>query len=239
MDLINIGLGSKKTNCMVCGNEVEYLKEPVTGICVYCGVEEAGYFMCGSGHYVCSTCHSQDAVEVIKNVCLNTGSIDPVEIAEGLMLHPAMHMHGPEYHAMIPAVLTTAYLNYIGENNDGLIIESLERGKKVPGGYCGLYGVCGGGAGVGITVSVLTGATPLTPEPRSHAMWSSSRALKAIADAGGARCCKKAARISFEEGVDYISKMFDINWVDDVGMDVQCIYTALNRECDPTCKYRA
>ncbi|WP_406659798.1 DUF5714 domain-containing protein [Methanolobus sp. ZRKC3] len=239
MDLISLDLGNKKANCMVCGNEVEYLSDPVTAICQYCGVEEEGYFKCKGGHYVCNSCHSKDAVDVIKNVCLNTDLVNPMQIAEALMLHPSIHMHGPEHHALIPAVLTTAYLNYVGKNDDGAIIEAIERGKKVPGGYCGLYGVCGGGTGVGITVSIILGATPLTPEPRSHAMWSTSCTLMTIADSGGARCCKKAVRISLEEGTAYISRLFDINWSDDLDLSVVCDYTEINKRCDVTCKYRA
>jgi hypothetical protein len=238
LNLISLDLGTEKTNCMVCGNKVEYLNEPVTGICQYCGVEEDGYFRCESGHYVCNNCHSKDALEVIKNVCLNTDNVNPAEIAEALMLHPSIHMHGPEHHALIPAVLTTAYLNYAGKDNDGAIIEAIDRGKKVPGGHCGLYGVCGGGTGVGITVSILTNATPLTPGPRSHAMWSTSQTISLIADAGGARCCKKAVRLSLEKGVEYISEMFGINWVNDVDMSVQCTYTGINRDCDDSCKYK-
>jgi len=239
LDIISLDMGSKKTNCMICGNELEHLNEPVAAACEYCGAEEDGYFICKSGHYVCNGCHSKDALEVIMNVCLNTDSANPNEIAEALMLHPSIHMHGPEHHALVPTVLTTAYLNYIDKDDDDAIIEAMERGKKVPGGHCALYGVCGGATGVGIAVSILTEATPLTAEPRSHAMWSTARTLDVIADSGGARCCKKAVRMSFEEGVKYMSKLFGNNWVDDVDLSVKCTYTKLNTECDPTCKYRA
>ncbi|SFM31367.1 hypothetical protein SAMN04488696_0903 [Methanolobus profundi] len=228
-----------KTDCLVCGTEVDYMSEPVNATCHYCGVEERTYFVCNDGHYVCNRCHSEDAMAVIENICRTTDIADPLTIAEMIMEHPSIHMHGPEHHALIPAVLVTAYQNYTGNTDKGPIVEAMRRGSLVPGGYCGLYGACAAGIGVGIAMCVLLEATPLTPEERAHANWATACTLKCIADAGGARCCKKSTRISLEEGMKYLSDMFDLGWYEKADFHVNCDYTQYNRECDTDCRYRS
>nr|WP_321498200.1 DUF5714 domain-containing protein [uncultured Methanolobus sp.] len=90
-----------------------------------------------------------------------------------------------------------------------------------------------------IRMCVLLEATPLTPEERAHANWATACTLKCIADAGGARCCKKATRISLEEGVKYLSDMFDLNWHEKADFYIKCEYTQYNRECDESCRHRS
>lgn len=231
-------LCNEKSNCMLCGNSIVHSCQAVTAKCHYCGVEEEAYSQCKDGHYVCNTCHSQDALKVIESVCLNTSLQNPVTLAEKIMEHPSVHMHGPEHHALVPAALIAAYQNYTGKRKEEEILEAIKRGSKVPGGYCGIYGACGAGIGVGIAVSILLGATPFTPDERSHANWATSSTLRCIADAGGARCCKKATRISLRKGVAYMSDVFGLIWNEKLDMAVNCTYTSLNRECDLNCKYR-
>lgn len=231
-------LCNEKSNCMLCGNRIVHSCQAVTAKCHYCGVEEEAYSQCKDGHYVCNTCHSQDALKVIESICLNTSLQNPVILAEKIMEHPSVHMHGPEHHALVPAALITAYQNYTGKRKEEEILEAIKRGSKVPGGYCGIYGACGAGIGVGIAVSILLGATPFTPAERSHANWATSSTLRCIADAGGARCCKKATRISLRKGVAYLSDVFGLLWNEKLNMAVNCTYTSLNKECDLNCEYR-
>ncbi len=228
----------RKVNCMICGGEVEYNNESTHCKCYYCGLEEESYFKCENGHYVCDSCHTHDSLDVIRHICLNTDLKNPMDLAEKMLEHPKIHMFGPEHHSLIPAALVAAYQNYIGKKDAKQIIEAIERGKKVPGGYCFLCGACGGGLGVGIAVSVLSDATAFSPEPRSHANWATAKALQVVADAGGPRCCKKSTRIGMEEGVSYISKLFNVDWDKDIDLSIKCSYSHLNKECDPTCKYR-
>jgi hypothetical protein len=83
-------------------------------------------------------------------------------ILEKVMAHPSVPMHGPEHHIMVPCVIIAAVRNAGYTVPEGAIEKALERASKVPGGWCGLYGDCGAAVGVGIAVSVLTNATPLT-----------------------------------------------------------------------------
>ncbi|WP_319507448.1 DUF5714 domain-containing protein [uncultured Methanolobus sp.] len=176
-------------------------------------------------------------MKVIENTCMKTELQSPLEIAEKLMKHPSIHMHGPEHHALVPGVLVAAYQNNIGERNDKAIVEAIKRGKKIPGGYCGLYGACGAGIGIGVAVSVLLEATSLTPAQRSHAIRATSQALKIIAESGGARCCKKSTRAAIEEGVLYLSELFDLDWYEEIDASLKCTYSRYNKECDDNCRY--
>jgi len=223
---------------MLCGGRIVHSCQPSTAVCYYCGTEEETYILCKDGHYVCNTCHTQDALKIIENICLSTDLQNPVTIAEKIMEHPSVHMHGPEHHALVPATLIAAYQNYTGKKKEADIMEAIKRGSKVPGGYCGTYGACGAGIGIGIAVCILTEATPYTPAERSHANWATSGALRCIADAGGARCCKKATRISLEEGVAYLSDMFGLSWYAELDLSVKCNYMKYNKECDKSCRYR-
>lgn len=227
-----------RTDCLVCGVEVEYLDEAISGTCYYCGVGEETYFVCRNGHYVCNRCHSKEAIAVIENICLSSEGNNPLAIAEKIMEHPAIHMHGPEHHALVPAVLVAAYKNHRGLKKETAVLEAIKRGRTVPGGYCGLYGACGAGIGVGIAVSVLLKATPLTPSERSEGNLATSRILSSIAAAGGARCCKKATRLALEDGMKYLSDRFDLEWYERADFSAECDYTQFNRECDSNCRYR-
>jgi hypothetical protein len=157
-----------------------------------------------------------------------TASTDPVAILEKVMAHPSVPMHGPEHHAMVPAIIVAAVKNAGYPVPDGAIEQALERGSKVPGGWCGFYGVCGGAIGVGTAVSVLTGATPLTGETRALANEATVFALGKMID-GGPRCCKRASRRALEAAVEFLKKRMDIKL--DLGQKIKCQYVKRNHEC--------
>jgi hemoglobin-like flavoprotein len=52
---------------------------------------------------------------MITQFCLASNSKNPMEMAMTIMKHPVIPMHGPEHHAMIAAVLVTAYKNLTGK----------------------------------------------------------------------------------------------------------------------------
>ena len=53
-------------NCGVCARPLVYATESVTKTCALCGKEEKTAIYCPAGHYVCDTCHSKAALEVLK-----------------------------------------------------------------------------------------------------------------------------------------------------------------------------
>lgn len=226
------------TDCMVCGNDVGYHDRTCKAKCYYCGMEDDVHMCCEEAHYVCDKCHSADALEIIKDVCINTTMTNPLLIAEKIMSHPKIPMHGPEHHSLVPAALIAAFQNLNGEKDAVKILEGIKRGQKVAGGFCGYQGACGGAIGIGIAVSVLMGATPLTPEERSHANMATSKALSGIANAGGARCCKKSTRIALKEGISYLSQIFCVDWTSSLGTIIKCDHSYKNAQCDDNCIYR-
>ncbi len=154
---------TKKTeNCMICGGELAYLTTPIPVTCIYCGKAEPAYINCPAGHYVCNECHAADSIKVVTQFCLSSGSKNPMEMAKTIMKHPTIPMHGPEHHAMIAAVLVTAYKNLTGKTTDEEIREAIRRGATVPGGYCGLYGTDAAAIAAGIALSVVLKASPLS-----------------------------------------------------------------------------
>ena len=148
---------------------------------------------CPSGHYVCDTCHAASGAEVIERLCAASSSTDPVALATELMRSPAVAMHGPEHHFLVPAVLLTAFDNAWGatERKAADLAEARRRAARVPGGFCGTHGNCGAAVGTGIFWSIATGATPLSEVAWGQSNRITAGALLSIANHGGPRCCKR------------------------------------------------
>jgi hypothetical protein len=217
-----------KENCGVCGKPLVYGTEEVKRSCAFCGKEFKALIYCPEGHYVCDACHGRAAVDILRDVLKSTDSASPAEILEKVMAHPSVPMHGPEHHAMVPAIIIAAVKNAGYPVPEGAVEKAIERGSKVPGGWCGSYGACGAAIGTGIAVSVLTGATPLTGKTRSLANEATAFALGKMVD-GGARCCKRASRNALDAAVEFLKTRLDIKLTR--GGKVKCRYVKRNREC--------
>jgi hypothetical protein len=215
-------------NCGVCGRPLIYGTEEIAATCSFCGDAFPAMIYCPDGHYICDGCHQRGAEEVVREVLAKATTSVPVEILEAAMAHPSVPMHGPDHHAMVPAILVTAAKNAGAAMPEGAVEKALERGSKVPGGWCGFYGACGAAVGVGIAVSVLTEATPLTGDTRSLAIQATSCALARIADRGP-RCCKRASRKALEAAVEFLRDRLGINLGN--SRDVKCLYVERNGEC--------
>ena len=215
-------------NCGVCARPLVYATESMTKTCALCGKEEKTNIYCPSGHYVCDSCHSKAAIEVLKNVLARSKSTNPAEILEQVMAHPSVPMHGPEHHVIVPAVIIAAIRNAGYPVPEGAIDKALERASKVPGGWCGLYGDCGAAVGIGIAVSVLTNATPLTGKERGLALGATALALSKLLD-DQPRCCKRSSRIAVEAAVNYLEDKLGIK----LGQSklIPCAYTIRNQQC--------
>lgn len=224
---MSINLQSKE-NCAVCGKPLVYGTEEVTRHCDFCGREFPALIYCPEGHYVCDACHSRGALDILRDVLNTTTSADPIEILEKVMSHPSVPMHGPEHHAVVPAIIVAAVKNAGYPVPEGAVEKAIERGSKVPGGWCGSHGVCGAAIGVGTAISVLTGATPITGKSRSLANEATTLALGKMLD-GGPRCCKRASRKALEAAVEFLKTKMDINLKN--SSNVKCSYIQRNREC--------
>ena len=224
-----------KENCGVCSTALVYAAEEVPVKCHICGKESKARIYCPRGHYVCDACHRQQAVDILRQILSSATSRSPLEIAELVMENPTVPMHGPEHHIIVPAAIVTAARNAGYKVPEKALERAISRGSQVPGGWCGFFGDCGAGVGVGIAVSVLTGATPLTGRQRSLAMEATSQTLANICD-DGPRCCKRAVRKAIETAVPFLNERLGI------GLEkadvIICQYSGRNKECTTTaCPY--
>lgn len=223
-------MGMHKNHCLVCNEELEYSTEAKELKCVYCGRSFEATASCKHGHYVCDECHSADAFSLIETFCRESDLHSPVEIAEQLFKHPAVKMHGPEHHYLVPAVMLTAYYNYRNESSKkaNVLKEARKRAKQVAGGSCGFHGTCGAAVGIGMFVSLLLKATPVSKEEWKTANRATAECLLRIADHGGPRCCKRDSVIAIQYATEWLVKLFDIHLPAE---NFDCSYSRLNNEC--------
>lgn len=195
----NASASDHTSGCMICGRELYYSTDVKVRIdCYYCGQEEITNVFCLEGHYVCDECHRKDVLDIVKQICIDSDSTDPVKLALEIFDLKYLHMHGPEYHSIVPAILVATYGNCINKKEPALIEEAIERGKAVPGGACGFYGTCGAGIGVGIAYSIIKKITPYSRKDRGDVNQMTANALLAISQYLGPRCCKRDCILAIE-----------------------------------------
>ena len=214
--------------CLICGAPLEYLGEDAPMTCALCGKTESSRTRCVRGHYVCNDCH-MSGMDGVIGLCLQESSCDPIEILEKMMTLPFCHMHGPEHHVMVGAALLTAYRNAGGSLDlPRALQEMLRRGKQVPGGACGYWGACGAGLSTGMFVSIATGSTPLAKEAWGLSNRMTSRALAAIGEHGGPRCCKRDSYLAITAAVEFVAEHLGVRMT--LG-DIRCTRCGMNNQC--------
>jgi hypothetical protein len=220
-----------KTGCLVCGKELVYVKGHEKMQCHLCKQTFDGNARCADGHHVCDRCHDAQAFELIEKTCLKSDSTDPLEMAVALMKDPAVKMHGPEHHFLVPAVLLSAYYNKrkLKDKKKDKLAEARRRAEKVPGGFCGFYGDCGAAVGTGIFVSVLTGATPMSKKEWRLANQMTAKSLTKIAEHSGPRCCKRNTYLALQEAVAFLEENFGTKL--ETAWSKKCQFHELNEEC--------
>jgi hypothetical protein len=138
---------------------------------------------------------------------------------------------------MVPAAILTAVKNAGYNIPERAIDVAIDRGAKVPGGWCGFFGACGAAIGVGVAISILTEATPVTGKPRSLAIEATSYTLNKMAD-GYPRCCKRASRKALEAAVEFLYDRMGIVLCKSEA--IACVYSHRNLECPKeNCSYFA
>ncbi len=227
-----MNLTGYKTNCLVCGSELVYSAKSDKLECYYCEKIFESNVKCVNGHFVCDSCHSLPASDLIKQFCINSKSENPIEMALTLMRNPAIRMHGPEHHFLVPAVLLSAYYNL--KKNGGekaeKIKEAEKRAKNILGGFCGYYGDCGAAVGTGIFISLITEATPLSEREWKLSNMMTAKSLLSIANRGGPRCCKRNTFLATIEAVNFLRENFSIENIN-INENVKCEFNSLNKEC--------
>ena len=214
--------------CLICKAPLEYLNEDIEMECAICHKKELSKTRCVNGHYICNECHTR-GIDSIFGVCLASTSKNPIEILNAMMALPFCHMHGPEHHIMVGAALLTAYKNAGGDIDlEKSLVEMKNRGQTVPGGVCGFWGACGAAISTGMFLSIATGSTPLTNESFGLSNRMTSRALNAIGEVGGPRCCKRDSYLSITQAVDFVRKHLGVEM--ELG-EVVCAFSRNNNQC--------
>ncbi len=217
------------SGCMVCGSPLAYEEKETTRTCSYCGKEISTQTVCEKGHFVCDECHAEDALEVIRHLCLTTGETDMLKLFEHIRSHPSINIHGPEYHAMVPGIILATYRNLGGDIIDINIESGISRGKTIVGGSCGFMGICGAAAGAGIAFSIMLKANPLKPKERKSAQQVTAAILGHIARLKAARCCQRECWIALTKSAELSHELLDIPLKADYA--VSCSQKELNNEC--------
>lgn len=219
-----------KKGYFVCGKELVYGGSEALE-CFYCHKTYDSNVKCLDGHFVCDRCHSSSANDLIENFSSTTTLEDPLEMALILMRSPAVKMHGPEHHFLVPAVLLASYYNIKRDYAEKKlkIKEARKRASNVLGGFCGFYGDCGAAVGTGIFISLITNSTPLSTREWRLSNLMTSKSLHTIAVHGGPRCCKRNTYLAIKEATEFLKENFDISMK--VSQDLRCEFNDLNKEC--------
>lgn len=219
----------QSSGCMVCGAELRYFTEPREMVCRFCGRAQTSNACCESGHFVCDRCHQEQGIEVIRSICATTKEQDMLALLQLIRSHPSIPMHGPEHHAMIPGVFLACYRNCGGAIGSREILAGINRGADVPGGVCGFWGACGAAIGVGIGVSIILEATPLTPGPRQLAQEFTGRILTLLAGRKGGRCCQRETWIALTEAARLSAELLAVPLRAEA--ELHCDQYPHNQEC--------
>lgn len=219
----------KGEGCMVCGADVQYFTENREMRCSYCGRVRSANACCEQEHFVCDSCHRENGIEVITSICTTTEEKDLLILLELIRSHPAIPMHGPEHHAMIPGIILACYRNCGGELKGESILTGINRGADIPGGVCGFWGACGAAVGAGIAVSTILAATPLTPASRQIAQSFTAEILSAIGHYRGGRCCQRETWIALTETARLSAEILPVAM--EANGTIHCEQYLKNREC--------
>lgn len=215
--------------CLICGKPLVYHDEMKQVACHGCGMVQSTNATCEDGHFICDSCHAEPGLVFIAQRASATKSQDPFSIATEMMTNLSINMHGPEHHYLVPAALLAAYKNAGGNIDFDKAWQSVrQRAKNVPGGICGMWGSCGAGIGTGISISIITGASPLSEHEWSLANEMTSRSLAAIAANGGPRCCKRNVYLAITQAAKFVKERFNVAME---LSEISCKFFARNREC--------
>lgn len=215
--------------CMVCGSGVTYLKTEKKIACSYCSQLFAANTLCKNGHYVCDACHAEDALAVIRHICLHTGETDMIRLMKTIRSHPCIPVNGPEHHALVPAIILATYRNLGGKLSTADIDMGIKRGGTVAGGNCAFLGACGAALGVGIAFSIILEATPLTPKNRKIAQKATTAALGDIAALRAARCCQRDSWLALQAAEKLSRQYLPIQLA--ANEKIACAQKEKNKEC--------
>lgn len=166
----------------------------------------------------------------ILEMCLQETSKNPIEIFYKIANQDFIRIHGPEHHILDGAALLTAFYNAGGVLDLPQSLEELmRRGLQMPGATCGQWGVCGAVSSMGAALSIIDGTGPLSTDGNwGEHMKFTSKALGALAEVGGPRCCKRDALLAILEAIDFVNAKYGVTLEK---TEIRCDFSSKNLQC--------
>lgn len=143
--------------------------------------------------------------------------------------HPAIPLHGPQYHSLVPAVVLSCYRNSGGQLSAEQLATALRRGAQVIGGSCAYNGVCGAAVGVGIAFSLILEANPVKAKPRQVAQTVVQQVLKELATFQAARCCNRDCAVALRKAAQLSAQFLPVTLRAEAF--IPCTQHQLNADC--------
>jgi len=215
--------------CMVCGTPLTYLENNREKKCAFCGIVKAANAECENGHFVCDDCHSSNAIDIVRHICLNTEETDMIDLFNMIRCHPSIPLHGPEYHFIVPGVIVATYRNLGGKVSDTDIQTAIDRGKTIPGGVCGFWGGCGAALGTGTAFAVLLKGNPIKARERKIVQQITGIIINKINQLEAARCCQREAWTALKIAAELSPQYLEIPLRANGG--THCTQQSKNKEC--------
>lgn len=173
----------------------------------------------------------RDACPWATQTCERSRALSPADLLEELMAAPECDAFGPVHHYLVGAALLTCVRNARGEGGLAAQLAELRaRSAAVPGAACARWGVCGAAASCGMALAILLENAPLKAEGWSECQLMVSELLRAIAEAGAPRCCKRDARIAVRAAVPWFERLLGVELVP-AGPDPRCSVSGRNSAC--------
>ena len=217
------------SDCMRCGKPLLYLDKDESKTCAYCGWTGPANAVCEAGHFVCDSCHSHEADEIVRQICQHTKETQMIKLLDTIRSHPAFPVHGPEHHFTVPAVIVATYRNRGGDVSNDDILAAIDRGRAVPGGVCAFWGACGAALGVGIGFGIILQSNPLKPGARQLVQQAVGEIINEIAAIKAARCCRRESYTALLKAAAWSKQILPISL--DTGPVSECRQQENNREC--------
>ncbi|WP_072372417.1 DUF5714 domain-containing protein [Thermophilibacter mediterraneus] len=173
----------------------------------------------------------QEAYAWATRTCEKSDALSPADLLEELMAAPECDAFGPVHHYLVGAALVTCVRNARGEGDlPAQLAELRARSGAVPGAACARWGVCGAAASCGMALAILLENAPLKPEGWSECQLMVSDLLRAIAEAGAPRCCKRDARIAVRGAVPWFERLLGVELAP-AASEPRCAVSGRNGAC--------
>jgi ubiquinone/menaquinone biosynthesis C-methylase UbiE len=233
-DFVSIGAISQvperfASGCMVCASPLTYLEDDRQKKCALCGIVKTANAVCENGHFVCDDCHSVSAIDIVRHICVNTDETDMIDLLNRIRRHPAIPLHGPEYHFIVPGVIVATYRNLGGKVSDDDIQTAIDRGKTIPGGVCAFWGGCGAALGAGAAFAILLKGNPVKPVERKIVQQITGAIIIEINQVEAARCCQRETWTALKTAADLSKQYLEIPLHADG--PTRCAQQSKNKEC--------